>query len=266
MADLFRDPERLRSELGQRQQEGSPTRTAAEQELSGLRTRLAAIPREQDRLLGAFAKGHVPEDALGRQMDGLQKERLAAQKRVADLERELAALAVSAKQEADAVEYAASVAAGLDALDDDGRKRFLQDMVREVRTDGVLQAGPYYMAVPGATAQAAGVLSHCIRPVRVGANPYCRTQSSGKRRSASTGTWLAKCGTATAGISRYRRWDVILCRCRCCVSHPIQASRTASDLAAAANSRSPNTRGLPVASSQIQYFCCAPNARRKPSG
>jgi site-specific DNA recombinase len=136
VAGLFRDPERLRAELEQRQQEGSPTRTTAEQELAGLRARLAALPREQDWLLGAFAKGHVPEDALGRQMDGLQKERLAAQQRAANLERELAALALSEKQQADAVEYAASIAAGLDGLDDEGRKQFLQDMVREVRVDG----------------------------------------------------------------------------------------------------------------------------------
>ena len=149
IAGLFRDPERLRAELAQRHQEGSPTRAAAEKELSGLRTRLAAIPREQDRLLGAFAKGHVPEDALARQMDGLQKERLAAQKRAAELERDLAALALSEKQAADAVDYAASIAAGLDALDDEGRKRFLQDMVREVRVDGrrvtirtILHGGP----------------------------------------------------------------------------------------------------------------------------
>ena len=77
----------------------------------------------------------MPEDALARQMDGLKKERLAAQQRSAELERELAALALSEKQQADVVEYAASIAAGLDGLDDEGRKRFLQDMVREVRVD-----------------------------------------------------------------------------------------------------------------------------------
>ncbi len=149
VAGLFRDPERLRAELEQRQQEGSPTRAAAEKDLSGLRARLTEIPREQDRLLGAFAKGHVPEDALARQMDSLQKERLAAQARAADLERELAALALSEKQQADVVEYAASIAAGLDSLDDEGRKQFLQDMVREVRVDGrrvtistILHGGP----------------------------------------------------------------------------------------------------------------------------
>ena len=41
IAGLFRDPERLRAELAQRQAEGSPTRTAAETELTGRRTRLA---------------------------------------------------------------------------------------------------------------------------------------------------------------------------------------------------------------------------------
>lgn len=149
VAGLFRDPERLRAELEQRKAEGSPTRTAAEQELASMRARLGAIPREQDRLLGAFAKGHVPEDALARQMDLLQKERLAAQARSAGLERELAALALSEKQAADAVAFAANITAGLDGLDDEGRKRFLQDMVREVRVEGrrvsirtILQGGP----------------------------------------------------------------------------------------------------------------------------
>ena len=136
VADLFRDPERLRAELAQRRAEGSPTRAAAEQELARLRQRLDAIPREQDRLLQAFAKGHVPEDAMGRTMEGLQKERAAAQTRAGTLERELTDLARSERQEASAVEYAAQVAVGLDALDDEGRRAFLRDMVRDVRVDG----------------------------------------------------------------------------------------------------------------------------------
>ena len=149
VAGLFRDPERLRAELTQRQQAGSPTRTAAEQELATLHGRLVAIPREQDKILTLFRRDVMPQDALERQMAGLQKERLAAQARTAELERDLAVRALSQEQEADAVEYAASIAAGLDALDDEGRKRFLQDMVREVRVDGrrvtirtILNGGP----------------------------------------------------------------------------------------------------------------------------
>ena len=149
VADLFRDPERFREELARRRDEGSPTRTAAEEERAALGRRLAVIPGEQDRLVHAFTKGRIPEDAMGRAMDGLQKERLAALGRVASLERELANLALSERQEADALEYAARVGAGLDGLDDEGRQRFLRDMVRQVHVDGrrvmirtILPGGP----------------------------------------------------------------------------------------------------------------------------
>lgn len=50
VAGPFRDPEQLRAELQQRREEGSPTRTAAEQTLQDLRARVAGIPHEQYRL------------------------------------------------------------------------------------------------------------------------------------------------------------------------------------------------------------------------
>ena len=206
IASLFRDPERLQAELEQRKAEGSPTRTAAEQELAGLRARLGSIPREQDRLLGAFAKGHVPEDALARQMDGLQKERLSAQKRAVDLERDLAALALSEKQAADAVDYAASIAAGLDGLDDEGRKRFLQDMVREVRVDGrrvtirtILHGGP-----GGGGSGGGGLLA--LRPVQQdGPNAIpLRPGRGGGGGPARVRTLEARFVTVTQGSGRKR--------------------------------------------------------------
>jgi len=149
VATLFRDPTRLREELVRRREEGSPTRTTAEAELARVRKRLAAIPAEQDRAFHKHIQGKVPDDVYDRAMAAMQQERQAAEGRIGALERELAALAVSQRQETNALEYAASIAAGLDVLDDEGRQRFLRDMLREVRVDGrrvtittILPGGP----------------------------------------------------------------------------------------------------------------------------
>jgi len=98
VAGLFRDPERLRTELATRRDEGSPTRTAAEGELASVRRRLTTIPAEEDRLARALARGIMPEDVVGRNMETLKRERLAALTREVSLTRGLADLAVRTRK------------------------------------------------------------------------------------------------------------------------------------------------------------------------
>ena len=136
VAGLFRDPGRLEVELAQRQDAGSPTRDALEGERRHLHRRLAAIPQEQDRLLQAFAKGTIPEDAMARTMATLRQEREATQNRVIGLDRELAALQRMDWDQARVRAYVSQVGAGLEALDEEGRQRFLRDVVRDVRFEG----------------------------------------------------------------------------------------------------------------------------------
>jgi hypothetical protein len=73
---------------------------------------------------------------MGRTMGAVQRERQAGQTRVAELEAELVARDLAEQDEARALEYATNVGAGLDTLDQEGRQRFLRDVVKEVRFDG----------------------------------------------------------------------------------------------------------------------------------
>jgi|GEM_PF-5398577 len=130
---------------------------------------------------------------MERAMDAVQRGRVAAQTRAAALERELTSLAVSERQETAAVEYAANVAAGLDALDDAGRQRLLRDLVAEVRVDGrnvLIHTGlPTGDRGPSGDGRSGQLDSRHFRPVvqgGAGGRPSLRL-----RRESQGGHWRA---------------------------------------------------------------------------
>ena len=132
VAALMRDPEALREELARRRLEGSPTREAAEWELQIARKRLQAIPKEQERLVGGYTKGLIPDESMRMQMEALKSERVALSEKVAELERGLARLELTEEQESQALDFAEQVRDGLERLDFSGRQQFMRLVLEDV--------------------------------------------------------------------------------------------------------------------------------------
>ena len=159
VAALLRDPELLEQELVRRREGGSPTREGLEAELQQANGRLAAIPTEMDRLVDGYGKGLIPDNLMGPRMTVLQGERKGLAERVDTLGRDLLRLDTDAEAEAGALEFAARVAGGIDALDADGRQQLLRLVVREVvvqREQVVVRT-----VLPGGEPQPGGL---CTRP------------------------------------------------------------------------------------------------------
>ena len=136
ISSLLRDPDLLETELARRRESGSPTRAGLEAELVRVKTRLAAIPSEVDRLVEGFSKGVLPEEPLRRRLAALQEERQEFTRHAGQLEAELSRLDRDALAETGALEFARTVAMGLGSLGDQGRQELLRLVVREVVVSG----------------------------------------------------------------------------------------------------------------------------------
>ena len=132
IASLLRDPAMLQEELVRRRESGSPTRDSLEGELRQARDRLTALPAEMDRLVDGYGKGLIPDDLMRQRMAALQSEKKELSESAEVLERDLLRLETDARVQRSALEFAARVAKGIDALDDEGRQQLLRLVVREV--------------------------------------------------------------------------------------------------------------------------------------
>ncbi len=130
---LMQRPELLKQELTRRQDLGSPTHDGSTLELRRAESRLAAIPAEMDHLVQGYGKGLVPDELMGPRIAALKAERQEVTQRVTELKSELARWEGEQGLIEGVVTFAARIASGLDALDQDGRQSLLRFLVRDIR-------------------------------------------------------------------------------------------------------------------------------------
>ena len=104
---LLQQPALLAEALTQRDAAASPTRVAAEAEVSQVQARLAALDQEMDRLVTGYRKGFILDDQMARETAGLQADRAILRARAEALRGTLAQLVASERAVAGATAFAA---------------------------------------------------------------------------------------------------------------------------------------------------------------
>ncbi len=129
---LLQQPALLAEALAQRDAAASPTRIAAETEVSQVQARLAALDQEMGRLVRGYRKGLIPDDQMAREKKGIQADQAMLTARADVLSGTLAQLTASDRAVAGATAFATRWADRLATVTAAEQALLLHRLVRRV--------------------------------------------------------------------------------------------------------------------------------------
>jgi site-specific DNA recombinase len=136
ICELVKNPDFLIQELRRRSADSSQTKEILERELQLCEARLKAIPEEQKRLVEGYCKGLYADFMMREEMELIQKEQGALEKRKAELERQLAQRLLTQNGEGQIRSLMEKISIGLDNLDFTSKQELLRLLVEKVFYNG----------------------------------------------------------------------------------------------------------------------------------
>jgi site-specific DNA recombinase len=136
ICQLVRDPDFLVNELNRRNNDNSQTKEILERELQLCRVRLKAIPEERMRLVEGYRKGLYADFMMRQEMEYIQSEEDALEKRKNELERQFAQRQLTQNQELQLRTLIEKISTGLNNLDFNGKQELLRLLVDKVLHNG----------------------------------------------------------------------------------------------------------------------------------
>ena len=129
VTDLLKNPGLLTKELESLTQSGSATRETLEMELNQLRKRLEKFPNEDRRLVEGYRKGFYPDFMMREEVDRIQKEKSAAERRCQELELQLKHLDQALNYKDNLEQLTAKLSLGLENMSFSERQELLRMLV-----------------------------------------------------------------------------------------------------------------------------------------
>ena len=135
IAGLLLEPELLVEEIEKLSDPDSGTNEAISEELSQLEARLENIPKEQKRLVEGYRKGYYPDFMMREETERVEKEKLAAEQRLRELQQQLDRLERASGYKDEAVALAKRLNEGLGAMGFEERRELLRLLIDEIVYD-----------------------------------------------------------------------------------------------------------------------------------
>jgi len=135
VTNLLKHPTLLMQELERLAEPTSATREALEEELAVVRERLKELPKEERRVVEGYRKGFYPDFMMREEMERVNKEKVAAEERRQEVERELGRLERAAAYKGQVQALAKRLSKGLDSMGFHERRELLRLLVDEVVYD-----------------------------------------------------------------------------------------------------------------------------------
>lgn len=129
VTDLLKNPGLLKKELESLTQSGSATREALEMESNLLRKRLAEFPNEERRLVEGYRKGFYPDFMMREEVDRIDKEKSAAERRCQELELQLKHLEKALSYKDQLEQLTARLSLGLESMSFSERQELLRLLI-----------------------------------------------------------------------------------------------------------------------------------------